>query len=115
VEQETVFILLVVVASAVAILGRRPRVPYTVALGITGLSLGSAHAFAAPHLTKQLLFTVCLPGLLFEAAFHMVEKDRALELGHDAIDQHTAERLLTDIDSRLLAVESGGGHGSTRT
>ena len=65
------FILLFVVATAVAIAVQRLAVPYTVALVFTGLVLGLVHAFEAPHLTKALLFSVFLPGLLFEAAFHI--------------------------------------------
>jgi NhaP-type Na+/H+ or K+/H+ antiporter len=42
-----------------------------VALVFTGLVLGLLHVFEAPHLTKALLFNVFLPGLLFEAAFHI--------------------------------------------
>ena len=68
---ETTFILLFVVATAVAIAVQRLAVPYTVALVFTGLALGLSHAFEAPHLTKALLFSVFLPGLLFEAAFHI--------------------------------------------
>jgi CPA1 family monovalent cation:H+ antiporter len=67
----TIFILLFVVATAVAIAARRLRIPYTVALVLAGLVLGALQVFATPHLTKELLFTVFLPGLLFEAAFHM--------------------------------------------
>ena len=59
------------VATAVAIAVQRLAVPYTVALVFTGLVLGLLHAFEAPHLTKALLFSVFLPGLLFEAAFHI--------------------------------------------
>lgn len=70
-ETETIFILLFVVATAVAIAVQRLAVPYTVALVFTGLMLGMLHAFEAPHLTKALLFSVFLPGLLFEAAFHI--------------------------------------------
>jgi len=70
-ETETVLILLFVVATAVAIAVQRLAVPYTVALVFTGLVLGLLHAFEAPHLTKALLFNVFLPGLLFEAAFHI--------------------------------------------
>jgi Na+:H+ antiporter len=70
-QNEIVFILLFIVATAVAIVARRLRVPYTVALVLAGLTLGSLHAFAAPRLTRELLFTLCLPGLLFEAAFHI--------------------------------------------
>lgn len=70
-ETETIFILLFVVATAVAIAVRRLAVPYTLALVVTGLMLGLLNAFKAPHLTKALLFSVFLPGLLFEAAFHL--------------------------------------------
>jgi CPA1 family monovalent cation:H+ antiporter len=70
-ETETILILLFVVATAVAIAVQRLAVPYTVALVFTGLVLGLFHAFEAPHLTKALLFSVFLPGLLFEAAFHI--------------------------------------------
>ncbi len=70
-EAETIFILLFVVATAVAIAVQRLAVPYTVALVFTGLVLGLLHIFEAPHLTKALLFGVFLPGLLFEAAFHI--------------------------------------------
>ncbi len=69
--EETVFILLFIVATAVAIAVQRLSIPYTVALVLAGLVLGFVHAFPAPHLTKQLLFSVFLPGLLFEAAFHI--------------------------------------------
>ena len=68
---ETTFMLLFIVATAVAIAVRRVAVPYTVALVVAGLGLGLVHAFEAPHLTKALLFSVFLPGLLFEAAFHI--------------------------------------------
>ena len=68
---ETTFVLLFAVATAVALFARWLKVPYTVALVVAGLGLGAAHAFEPPHLTKDLLFAVFLPGLLFEAAFHL--------------------------------------------
>ena len=64
-------ILLFSVAAAVAIAVRRLHVPYTVAPVLTGLALGILRLFTPPHLTKELLFSVFLPGLLFEAAFHI--------------------------------------------
>jgi Na+:H+ antiporter len=70
-DTETIFILLFVVATAVAIAVQRMAVPYTVALVLTGLVLGLLHVFQAPPLTKALLFNILLPGLLFEAAFHI--------------------------------------------
>lgn len=70
-ETGTILILLFIVATAVAIAVQRLAVPYTVALVITGLVLGVLHPFEAPPLTKALMFNVFLPGLLFEAAFHI--------------------------------------------
>lgn len=67
----TVFVLLLAIAAGVALLARRIKAPYTVALVVAGVVLGSAHAFDPPHLTKELLYAIFLPGLLFEAAFHI--------------------------------------------
>jgi CPA1 family monovalent cation:H+ antiporter len=71
VQTETILILLFSVAAAVAIVVRQWHVPYTVALVLAGLALGIVNVFTPPHLTKELLFSVFLPGLLFEAAFHI--------------------------------------------
>jgi Na+:H+ antiporter len=68
---ENSFIILFCIATVVSILVRRLSLPYTVALVLTGLGLGALHALTVPHLTKDLLFTIFLPGLLFEAAFHL--------------------------------------------
>lgn len=68
---ELAFVALFSVASAVAILARRFKMPYTIALVVAGLVLGTADAFEAPSLTKELLYAIFLPGLLFEAAFHL--------------------------------------------
>ncbi|HZF52810.1 MAG TPA: Na+/H+ antiporter [Polyangiaceae bacterium] len=68
---EIVFVLLFAIATGVALAARWIKVPYTVALVVSGLVLGTAHAFDPPHLTKELLYAVFLPGLLFEASFHL--------------------------------------------
>ncbi len=70
-EFELAFVALFSVASAVAILARRLKMPYTIALVVAGLVLGTAEVFEPPHLTKELLYAIFLPGLLFEAAFHL--------------------------------------------
>ena len=72
---ETIFILLFVVATTVAIASRKLRVPYTVALVAAGLLLGALDVVEAPFLTKELLFALFLPGLLFEAAYHLEFED----------------------------------------
>ena len=64
-------LLLFLTATAVALVARHLRLPYTVALVVAGLALGSFSAFESLHLTKDLLFAVFLPGLLFEASFHI--------------------------------------------
>jgi CPA1 family monovalent cation:H+ antiporter len=74
-SQPDTVILLVVIATAIALITRRVPVPYTVALVVAGTVLGAFHFVAAPHLTKPLLFAVFLPGLLFEAAFHLEWSD----------------------------------------
>ena len=42
---------------------------------LAGLALGIVHLFDPPPLTKELLYAVFLPGLLFEAAFHLEFRD----------------------------------------
>ena len=64
---ESAFVLLFAVATAVALAARWIKIPYTVALVVAGLVLGSAKIIDPPHLTKELLYAVFLPGLVFEA------------------------------------------------
>ena len=68
---EAVFVTLFAVATAVALAARWLKVPYTVALVVAGLVLGTVRAIEPPHLTKELLYSLFLPGLVFEAAFHL--------------------------------------------
>lgn len=68
---ETVILYLFVAASLLAVVANRLRIPYTVALVLGGLLLGTLHLFPAPVLTHDLLFTIFLPGLVFESAYHL--------------------------------------------
>ncbi|MEO6952974.1 MAG: sodium:proton antiporter [Polyangia bacterium] len=68
---ESAFIALFAIATPVALAAARLRIPYTVALVLVGLGLGATHLVSAPHLTKSLLYAVFLPGLIFEASFHL--------------------------------------------
>jgi CPA1 family monovalent cation:H+ antiporter len=68
---ESTFIILFSIASLVAIAVRRTTVPYTVALVVVALVAGAFHWVDAPHLTKELLFALFLPGLVFEAAYNI--------------------------------------------
>lgn len=82
---ELVFVLLFCAATAAAIGARWLRIPYTVVLVVVGTVLGMTKWVVPPPLTKELLFTVFLPGLVFEAAFHLEMKpfwrDKLLILG----------------------------------
>jgi CPA1 family monovalent cation:H+ antiporter len=65
------FFWLVLIAFVVSILTRRIRVPYSLALVITGLAIGIPRVFPQVHLDPTLLFTVFLPPLLFEGAIQL--------------------------------------------
>jgi len=64
-------VILFSVATAVALAARRVNVPYTVALVIAGLALGPTRWIEPPALGQDLLYSLFLPGLLFEAAYHL--------------------------------------------
>lgn len=68
-------LVLLAIATLVAIVARFVKAPYTVALVLAGLALGSLTSLSPPHLTKELLFGLFLPGLLFEAALHITRDE----------------------------------------
>ena len=59
---------LLFVSALVAMLSRRLRLPYTVGLVLAGMGLYFAHIHIRWHLSKELIFSVFLPPLVFEAA-----------------------------------------------
>lgn len=67
-------ILLLLIAVVVALVTRRTRRPYTVALVIWGLILGLLQVFEMIPLSRELILTVFLPPLLFEGALHIRAK-----------------------------------------
>lgn len=67
---ETLIIELLLVASLVAIVVRRLKVPYTVALVLVGLLL-TAQTEGRLVLTPELILALFVPPLIFEAAFHL--------------------------------------------
>jgi len=71
VHLEISLLVLLAIAAAVATLSARLRMPYAIGLIIAGLALGNITSFSGPQLTKDLLFLVVLPGLLFEGAFEL--------------------------------------------
>ncbi|MDB5099137.1 MAG: Na+ antiporter [Cyanobacteria bacterium RYN_339] len=67
----TVFVTLMVTASIVAMVARRFKLPYALALVVTGLAIGFWHLMPQAQLDPQTLFTLFLPPLLFEASINL--------------------------------------------
>jgi CPA1 family monovalent cation:H+ antiporter len=72
--------LLLLVAAVVAILARRLRVPYSVGLVVAGISLAFLPFAPKIDLTRDLIFMVLLPPLIFEAAFYLHWKELRRDL-----------------------------------
>ena len=70
-NQGTPYLYLLIAASIVAIVARRIRAPYALALVIFGLVLGLPGLLPTVRLVPQVLFTVFLPPLLFESAINL--------------------------------------------
>jgi monovalent cation:H+ antiporter, CPA1 family len=107
---ESTFILLFVVAMAVAIGVRHLRLPYTVGLVLAGLFLGWAHLFPAPELNRSLLFSIFLPGLIFEAAFHIDFEEfwrNRITISSLAVPGVVASTVLTALALASLANTTG--------
>ena len=63
--------ILMLIAAVVAMLSRKMGVPYSVGLVATGIVLAFIPTGQDVHLTKELIFKVLLPPLIFEAAFFL--------------------------------------------
>ena len=68
---EQALVLLLIIASAVAVVARRFGVPYIIGLVLVGLVVGLALHFDSLRLSSDLVFYVFLPVLLFEAAYNL--------------------------------------------
>lgn len=62
---------LLIIAFGAMMVVRRTKVPYTVALVVAGLLVGSTHLLKIFYLSKELVFAVFLPPLLFDAAIRL--------------------------------------------
>jgi CPA1 family monovalent cation:H+ antiporter len=67
---ESIAVALVLVTTLVAIVARRRRLPYTVALVIMGLLIAIPTALEV-EATPDLILAIFVPPLVFEAAFHL--------------------------------------------
>jgi CPA1 family monovalent cation:H+ antiporter len=71
---------LLFVSALVAMLTRRAHLPYTVGLVLAGMALYLAHIHIKWHLSKELIFYVFLPPLVFEAALFIHWREFRKEL-----------------------------------
>ncbi len=71
---------LLFVSALVAMLTRRLRLPYTVGLVLAGMGLFLAHVRLDLHLSKELIFSIFLPPLVFEAALYIRWEDLKKDL-----------------------------------
>ena len=58
---------LLLIAALVAMLAQRVRIPYTVGLVLAGIALSFLPFMPEIELSKELIFTILLPPLIFEA------------------------------------------------
>jgi len=70
-QNVTSFFWLLLTAFIVTLIARRIKVPYALALVVTGLVIGFSRLLPHVHLEPTLLFTVFLPPLLFESAINL--------------------------------------------
>lgn len=66
-----ILVLLLLVASAVAMATKWVRVPYTLALVIVGLVISPMQFLPTVHVSPDLILLIFLPALLFEAAWNL--------------------------------------------
>jgi CPA1 family monovalent cation:H+ antiporter len=71
---------LLFVSALVAMLTRRLHLPYTVGLVLAGMGLYLSHVYIKWHLSKDLIFSVFLPPLVFEAALFIHWREFRKEL-----------------------------------
>lgn len=75
IQQEIGFVLLLTTAALVAILIRRIRLPYTVALVCVGLLLSFVPNFLTINVSSDLIVAVLVPPLIFEATLSIKWRD----------------------------------------
>lgn len=63
--------VLLIIAAIVALIARRVKLPYTVGLVVAGGAMGATGLLKGYELTQELIFSILLPPLVFEAAFFL--------------------------------------------
>ena len=77
---EFVVISLMAVATAVNLVAHRLRIPYTIGLVLIGLGLSLFFRTSSANISPEVILSLLLPPLIFEAAYHVRFKDLRREL-----------------------------------
>ncbi|MGH2538387.1 MAG: Na+/H+ antiporter [Candidatus Promineifilaceae bacterium] len=93
-QAELGFVILLSLAALVAILVRRIRLPYTVALVLVGLLLSLFPGFVSIDLSAELILALLVPPLIFEAT---------LNLSWPNLRRHLLPTLLLAVGGTLIA------------
>ncbi|MEP6847360.1 MAG: sodium:proton antiporter [Acidobacteriota bacterium] len=72
--------LIILVGALVAIVARRLRIPYTLGLVVAGIAIPLLHINFEVRFSKDLLFNILLPPLIFEAALYIRWKELRKDL-----------------------------------
>src|SRR6185295_13308041 len=73
--------LMILIGAIVAVVARRLKIPYTVGLVVAGIALTFLNIGLEAKFSKDLLFNVLLPPLIFEAALYIRWKELRKDLG----------------------------------
>jgi len=69
--QVAAFVVLLMVAAAIAVFVKLVPIPYVTALALIGAAAGAVFHTPTLHLSRSFILFVLLPGLLFEAGFNL--------------------------------------------
>jgi CPA1 family monovalent cation:H+ antiporter len=72
--------IILLIGAVVAIIARRLKIPYTIGLVVAGIVIGFLPLGFEIGLSKELLFKVLLPPLIFEAALYIHWKELKRDL-----------------------------------
>ena len=67
IRQETAVVVLLAIAAGVAVIAKRIRFPYTVALVVAGFGASALGEIVAVEVSPDLILALLVPPLLFEA------------------------------------------------
>ena len=81
IQQELAIVLLLTIAAGVALIIRRIRFPYTVALVLVGAALSLVPNFLPFDVSSDVILAILVPPLLFEATLHIKWKFMRKDLG----------------------------------